>query len=130
MLSTQAADHTDIRANGPRLVMGNYFDASELVEGRATITVDVPLDVFVEEATGAAVSALTGNSAETLSYENRYLAEDALDHIKVVYKPLPAVIAPLDAAKDGAPLVGCAMAFAPARLVTLPPSVRHIDTVA
>ena len=46
-----------------------------------------------------------GESVAVVVAKDRYLAEDALDHIKVVYKPLPAVIAPLDAAKDGAPLV-------------------------
>ena len=46
-----------------------------------------------------------GEAVAVVVAEDRYLAEDALDHIKVTYKPLPAVIAPLDAAKDGAPLV-------------------------
>jgi len=46
-----------------------------------------------------------GEAVAVVVARDRYLAEDALDHIKVVYKPLPAVIAPLDAAKDGAPLV-------------------------
>jgi len=46
-----------------------------------------------------------GEAVAVVVAKNRYLAEDALDHIKVVYKPLPAVVAPLDAAKDGAPLV-------------------------
>lgn len=36
---------------------------------------------------------------------DRYLAEDALDAIEVSYAPLPAVVAPLDALRDGAPLL-------------------------
>ncbi len=36
---------------------------------------------------------------------DRYLAEDALDAIEVRYAPLPAVVAPLDALADGAPLL-------------------------
>ena len=47
----------------------------------------------------------TGEAVAVVIADDRYLAEDALDHIEVVYKPLPAVIDPLDAAKDDAPLV-------------------------
>jgi 2-furoyl-CoA dehydrogenase large subunit len=47
----------------------------------------------------------TGEAVAVVIAEDRYLAEDALDYIEVAYKPLPAVIHPLDAAEDGAPLV-------------------------
>ncbi len=47
----------------------------------------------------------TGEAVAVVVAQDRYIAEDAVDDIAVVYKPLPAVISPLDAAKDGAPLV-------------------------
>lgn len=37
--------------------------------------------------------------------ENRYLAEDALDHIRIEYEPLPFAIRAEDAAADSAPLL-------------------------
>ncbi len=46
-----------------------------------------------------------GESVAVVVAKNRYLAEDALDHIKVVYRPLPIALDPQEAAKDGAPLV-------------------------
>jgi 2-furoyl-CoA dehydrogenase large subunit len=46
-----------------------------------------------------------GEAVAAVIAEDRYLAEDAVDYVKVAYKPLPAVIAPEDAARDGAPLV-------------------------
>jgi 2-furoyl-CoA dehydrogenase large subunit len=36
---------------------------------------------------------------------SRYLAEDALDHIRVEYRPLPAVVDPIAAAEPGAPVL-------------------------
>ena len=46
-----------------------------------------------------------GEAVAVVVAKDRYLAEDALDHIKVVYKPLPIALTPQDAAKEGAPLV-------------------------
>ncbi len=46
-----------------------------------------------------------GEAVAVVVAQDRYLAEDALDYIKVVYKQLPAVIDPQEGAKDGAPLV-------------------------
>jgi 2-furoyl-CoA dehydrogenase large subunit len=46
-----------------------------------------------------------GEAVAVVIAKDRYLAEDAVDYVKVAYKPLPAVIEPQDAAKDGAPLV-------------------------
>ncbi len=46
-----------------------------------------------------------GESVALVVATDRYLAEDALEHIKVEYKPLPAAVFPQDAAKEGAPLV-------------------------
>lgn len=46
-----------------------------------------------------------GEAVAVVIASDRYIAEDALDDIKVDYKPLPAVIKTLDAVKDGAPLL-------------------------
>ncbi len=46
-----------------------------------------------------------GDSVALVVAKDRYIAEDALDHISVVYKQLDAVIDPLEAAQEGAPLV-------------------------
>jgi 2-furoyl-CoA dehydrogenase large subunit len=46
-----------------------------------------------------------GESVAVVVAADRYMAEDALEHIRVVYKPLPCVVSPQEAAKDGAPLV-------------------------
>lgn len=46
-----------------------------------------------------------GEAVAVVVAKDRYLAEDALDFIKVAYKPLPIALHPLEAAKDGAPLV-------------------------
>lgn len=46
-----------------------------------------------------------GESVALVVAEDRYKAEDALDHISVVYKPIDAVIDPVEAAREGAPLV-------------------------
>ncbi len=46
-----------------------------------------------------------GESVAVVVADDRYLAEDALDYIEVEYEPLAAAVAPLDAAKEGAPLV-------------------------
>ncbi|MBI4292791.1 MAG: xanthine dehydrogenase family protein, partial [Betaproteobacteria bacterium] len=46
-----------------------------------------------------------GEAVAVVVAKDRYVAEDALDHIKVTYKPLPAVIDAQEAAKEGAPLV-------------------------
>ena len=37
--------------------------------------------------------------------ENRYIAEDACDLIEVDYEPLPVVLDPFEARKEGGPLV-------------------------
>lgn len=46
-----------------------------------------------------------GEAVALVVAEDRYKAEDALDHIKVRYRPLDAVIDTLEAVKKGAPLV-------------------------
>jgi 2-furoyl-CoA dehydrogenase large subunit len=46
-----------------------------------------------------------GEAVAVVIAEDRYIAEDALDDIKVEYRRLPAVIDPLDALKPDAPLV-------------------------
>ena len=46
-----------------------------------------------------------GEAVALVVAEDRYKAEDALDHIEVDYKPLAPVVAPLDAAGDDAPLI-------------------------
>lgn len=46
-----------------------------------------------------------GESVAVVVAENRYLAEDALEDIAVVYEPLPAVIDTMEATGEGAPLV-------------------------
>ena len=46
-----------------------------------------------------------GEALAVVVAENRYLAEDAVDDIKVEYRKLPAVIAPLRALEKDAPLV-------------------------
>ena len=46
-----------------------------------------------------------GEAVALVVAEDRYKAEDALDLIEVVYKRLDAVIDPLEAAEEGAPLV-------------------------
>jgi len=46
-----------------------------------------------------------GESVALVVAEDRYKAEDALEHIAVEYETLPAVICPLAAAGEGAPLV-------------------------
>lgn len=46
-----------------------------------------------------------GESVALVVATDRYTAEDALDKIKVSYKPLEAVVSPIEAAKEGAPLV-------------------------
>ncbi len=46
-----------------------------------------------------------GEAVAVVVAKDRYVAEDALDHIKVTYKPLPAAIDAREAAKEGAPLV-------------------------
>jgi len=61
-----------------------------------------------------------GESVAVVIAKDRYLAEDALDHIKVAYKSLPAVIDPLEAAKEGAPLVHPAVG-------SNVPSTRHFS---
>ncbi|MBO32291.1 MAG: carbon monoxide dehydrogenase, partial [Rhodospirillaceae bacterium] len=46
-----------------------------------------------------------GEAVAVVIADNRYLAEDAVDHIAVDYNVLKPVISPEDAAKEGAPLV-------------------------
>lgn len=46
-----------------------------------------------------------GESVAVIVARDRYIAEDALDDISVVYKQLPAVIKTMDAVKDGSPLL-------------------------
>ena len=46
-----------------------------------------------------------GEAVALVVAEDRYRAEDALEYIRVEYKPLPAVVDPREAAKEGAPLV-------------------------
>jgi CO/xanthine dehydrogenase Mo-binding subunit len=46
-----------------------------------------------------------GETVAAVIAENRYVAEDACDLIEVVYEPLPAVLDPQEARKEGAPLV-------------------------
>ncbi len=46
-----------------------------------------------------------GESVAVVIADDRYLAEDALEYIAVEYEPLEAAVAPLEAAKEGAPLV-------------------------
>ena len=46
-----------------------------------------------------------GEAVALVAAEDRYKAEDALEHIEVDYKPLAPVVAPLDAARDDAPLI-------------------------
>lgn len=46
-----------------------------------------------------------GESVALVVASDRYLAEDALEHIKVEYKTLPVAVTPQGAAKEGAPLV-------------------------
>lgn len=46
-----------------------------------------------------------GEAVAVVIAEDRYLAEDAVDYIEVEYRPLEPVIDPLEAAKEGAPLV-------------------------
>ena len=46
-----------------------------------------------------------GESVALVVANDRYKAEDALDFVKVVYRPLEAVVDPLEAAEEGAPLV-------------------------
>ena len=46
-----------------------------------------------------------GEAVALVVAKDRYIAEDALDHIFVEYKQLDAVIDPLEAAQEGAPLV-------------------------
>ncbi|TDI62987.1 MAG: xanthine dehydrogenase family protein molybdopterin-binding subunit [Alphaproteobacteria bacterium] len=46
-----------------------------------------------------------GEAVAVVIAEDRYKAEDALDLINVIYKPLPAVINPKEAAKENAPIL-------------------------
>ncbi len=46
-----------------------------------------------------------GEAVAVVIAEDRYLAEDALEFVKIVYRPLPVAIDPVAAAEDGAPLV-------------------------
>ena len=46
-----------------------------------------------------------GEPVAIICASNRYLAEDALDHIRVDYRPLPAVVDPIAAATSGAPIL-------------------------
>lgn len=46
-----------------------------------------------------------GEAVAVVVAKDRYIAEDALDDIDVVYKPLSAVIKTMDAVKEGAPLL-------------------------
>ncbi len=46
-----------------------------------------------------------GESVVLVVAEDRYQAEDALEYIKVEYKPLPVAVDPRDAAKENAPLI-------------------------
>ena len=46
-----------------------------------------------------------GEAVAAVVAENRYIAEDACDLIEVEYEPLPVVLDPFEARKDGAPLV-------------------------
>ena len=46
-----------------------------------------------------------GEAVAAVVAEDRYIAEDACDLIEVEYEPLPVVLDPAEARKDGAPLV-------------------------
>lgn len=46
-----------------------------------------------------------GEAVAVVIAKDRYLAEDALDDIVAIYKPIPAVVGTMDAVRDGAPLV-------------------------
>ena len=46
-----------------------------------------------------------GEAVALVVAEDRYKAEDALEHIEVEYKPLEPVVEPLEAAREGAPLI-------------------------
>ena len=46
-----------------------------------------------------------GEAVAAVIAEDRYIAEDACDLIEVEYEPLPVVLDPFEAQKDGAPLV-------------------------
>src|SRR5690606_14917157 len=46
-----------------------------------------------------------GDGVALVIAENRYQAQDAAELIQVDYEPLPAVVNPEEAAKDGAPLL-------------------------
>ena len=46
-----------------------------------------------------------GEAVAAVIAEDRYIAEDACDLIEVEYEPLPVVLDPAEARKDGAPLV-------------------------
>jgi CO/xanthine dehydrogenase Mo-binding subunit len=46
-----------------------------------------------------------GEAVAAVVAENRYIAEDACDLIEVEYEPLPVVLDPFEARKEGAPLV-------------------------
>ncbi len=46
-----------------------------------------------------------GEAVAAVVAENRYIAEDACDLIEVEYEPLPVVLDPAEARKDGSPLV-------------------------
>ena len=46
-----------------------------------------------------------GECVAAVVAENRYIAEDACDLIEVDYEPLPVVLDPFEARKEGGPLV-------------------------
>jgi 2-furoyl-CoA dehydrogenase large subunit len=76
-------------------------DVKELTEP-FLIVLRVPLDQW-----SLAVDRVrfVGESVAVVIAEDRYLAEDALEHIDVKYRPIDAVIGTMDATKEGAPLV-------------------------
>ena len=46
-----------------------------------------------------------GQPVAIVAAEDRYLARDAAEQVRVVYHPLPHVVDPLEAVKEGAPLI-------------------------
>ena len=71
-----------------------------------TDSMKVPIDTPMEYY-GVAVDRVrfVGEPVAVVCATDRYRAEDALDDIKVEYKPLPAVIDPVAAAEEGAPVI-------------------------
>src|ERR1700742_2483286 len=59
----------------------------------------------VERAVAVDKVRFAGEAVAVAVAETRYLAEDALDLVEIVYEPLPPLVDPTEALKDGAPLV-------------------------